>query len=592
MLIMKLIIHVASGKHLKSKPVWNQLMQIEDEDEYNSDSKGEYEEQKENGYGSSQKELEYKAILLSLFAPCITVSEESKIFPITALVSTVLHFILIIFSWSVFTCDPGFHNINQTLPATNITYNEQSVTILGMDGQILFPVAFVTLFLSFGILLWMTVLSSHISLRRVLKGFGIQFNHGGLVAMVLEELANKKYEMEIKAKIQGRNWKTQLKWLRSSNEQPPNDAQSLFSEIADEKVNFSNAIITRRTKDQVISQKPIDMIKSHRWAEDHIPCVLDNLRRNNEDLHREIHSYIFNDSLKMHHAIDSKILKSLYKAIKGSNDLNVEDENHETALMKTIRKADSIQQIQLLLYMGSSISYNSSQGINAFDVSLDVGDKERIKLLWEQLLNEQEHHDVFKKLCRNGNMKGVKWCLDNTSSWKKKKMIEWKRNKEQKFPLLFAIKDRRKEICSLLINEHKITNKTFLITHDTSKSNILIYSAFCGDLDLLKDVVEDFKESDKLSLKEVTGMNAFMIATYRANLDCVKFLFDYFSDANLLLETDLVGNTALQIARYFPDTKHRDIVEFLKPKYPKDHISDRKFNPMSSYLNFERSEAM
>ena len=87
-------------------------------------------------------------------------------------------------------------------------------------------------------------------------------------------------------------------------------------------------------------------------------------------------------------------------------------------------------------------------------------------------------------------------------------------------------------------------------------------------------------------------MNAFMIATYRANLDCVKFLFDYFSDANLLLETDLVGNTALQIARYFPDTKHRDIVEFLKPKYPKGHIADRKFDPMSSYLNFERSEAM
>ena len=117
--------------------------------------------------------------------------------------------------------------------------------------------------------------------------------------MVLEELANEKYEMEIKAKIQGRNWKTQLKWLRASNEQLPNDTQSLFSEIADEKVNFSNAIITRRTKDQVIAQKPIDMIKNHRWAEDHIPCVLDDLRRNNEDLHREIHSYKVNDSLKI-----------------------------------------------------------------------------------------------------------------------------------------------------------------------------------------------------------------------------------------------------------------------------------------------------
>ena len=117
--------------------------------------------------------------------------------------------------------------------------------------------------------------------------------------------------------------------------------------------------------------------------------------------------------------------------------------------------------------MGSSISYSNVHGINAFDVSLDMGDKEVIQLLWEQLLNEQEHHDVFRKLCRNGNIEGVKWCLDNTSSGKKKEMIEWNKNKEQKFPLLFAIKDRRKEICSLLIKEHKLTNKTFHVTHPT-----------------------------------------------------------------------------------------------------------------------------
>ena len=47
---------------------------------------------------------------------------------------------------------------------------------------------------------------------------------------------------------------------------------------------------------------------------------------------------------------------------------------------------------------------------------MEEGNEDMKKMLWERMVRNNEHHDIFMQLCYKGNMDGVKWCLDNVSN--------------------------------------------------------------------------------------------------------------------------------------------------------------------------------
>ena len=76
----------------------------------------------------------------------------------------------------------------------------------------------------------------------------------------------------------------------------------------------------------------------------------------------------------MHEAItQKKDISCLYRAIKEAANINVENDQNHTALMEAIQQGGTMLQVRLLLYLGSSISYNNSQETNAFEVALEHG---------------------------------------------------------------------------------------------------------------------------------------------------------------------------------------------------------------------------
>ena len=136
-----------------------------------------------------------------------------------------------------------------------------------------------------------------------------------------------------------------------------------------------------------------------------------------------------------------------------------------------------------------------------------------------------------------------------------------------RFPLLSAvIKNKTNEISLLLIKEHKRLNPAFLTASDVNGYNILI-CATCqpdsGRLQILKEVVDIFKDAKKLDLRENdNGMNALMVAAYLADTcESVKFLVDYYKEADFMSKKSKTGYTALKFAE---ETGNEDMISLLK----------------------------
>ena len=190
--------------------------------------------------------------------------------------------------------------------------------------------------------------------------------------------------------------------------------------------------------------------------------------------------------------------------------------------------------------------------------------------MWKRLLKENEHHEVFVGLCKKEKIEGVKWCLNHTPNDNvMKAMIEDNDNKEQRFPLLWAIFHNKTNAISLvLIKEHKRLNADFLTTCDATGYNVLIYATYAldsGRLQVLKEVVDIYKNAKKLDLREkANGANAFMMASRFGHYDCVKFLIEYYKEASLLHEKSKYGMNALQYAKRF---NHEEIVSLLQQYY-------------------------
>ena len=133
----------------------------------------------ENGYNAYINEIKSKATLLSMFTPCILVSNESRVFPITSVISTILHFVILGLSWSVFSaanyfdadirCPIGNASTfplmtNGTLAKDTPPMLPDATSIEGINLEIFLPITSGLLLLSILSLIFIWHVSSHLLL--------------------------------------------------------------------------------------------------------------------------------------------------------------------------------------------------------------------------------------------------------------------------------------------------------------------------------------------------------------------------------------------------------------------------------------------
>ena len=567
--ILSLAIAVkVNGKNVQKSPILDESVNVRNE----YGISGIYIEKKQNELKTYFKELEVKAIILSIFVPCIIVSEETNIYTICNLVTTGVHLVAAGFSWTMFQTDESFQ-ISSNRSCSQFDEISRDC-IFGVSGHYIFPILVGLVFLSSGILEILNRLSNHMTLRKFLKKLNINFNHGGVIASIIENYRKKEFEMEMTAKLLGGPWDPRLRMLKNKQDITEKQSYSQLESIAKENINLARPVIIRRTSSGIMTKVPIEMIEHNRHGNDYLVSVLDNLRKNNainqEGKQLRDRHVNLEEVTKMHYTLKQmKNISCLYRAIKETTNINCEDDQNSTALMIAIKQSDSqsesdtLLQIRLLLYFGASLSYNNSSNKNAFEDALEYASEETKIFLWKRLQDDKEHQEVFMDLCRKQNVEGVKWCLNHTPNDKKlKEMIEDQENIEKEFPLLCNMYELNIEMSLLLIKEHKRLNPDFLTTCDAHGTNALIYASRLRSYlgiepserkTILKELIDVYVSNNKLDSREkARGLNAFMFASYYGEYESLKFLIPYYAEANLLYEKDINGQNALELEGFDP----------------------------------------
>ena len=149
---------------------------------------------------------------MNIFVPCIIVSEKTNIYTICNLVTTSFHLFAAVFSWTMFQTDESF-KILSNRSCSQFDENRLDC-IFGVGGHDLFPILVGFVFLSGGILGMLNRLSNHMTLRKLLKHLKINYNHGGVIASIIEKYRQKEFDMETTAKTSGGEWRQKLRWLK------------------------------------------------------------------------------------------------------------------------------------------------------------------------------------------------------------------------------------------------------------------------------------------------------------------------------------------------------------------------------------------
>jgi pseudouridine-5'-phosphate glycosidase len=113
--------------------------------------------------------------------------------------------------------------------------------------------------------------------------FKLKFNHSSLIGVTLELEAWKEHALELRAKTEAGIYKG-IMMLNKIKKDTAMDASKLaISELAKDNISFQNDIITRKTINGTLTETSINMAKKLRWSKDHLPYILDNIRRNTDN---------------------------------------------------------------------------------------------------------------------------------------------------------------------------------------------------------------------------------------------------------------------------------------------------------------------
>ena len=208
--VLHLSVRYISFSKLPDKPVWNPNLRDgvigtnEFEfgaDFYESDGViGEYQLEKQTGFDDCVADIQRKSVFISVFCPSIVLFEESGLFAVTSIASTVYYIVALIAGWILMNVDGEF-SYRPTVANTTYIIGTTTRAPPNEDEDItgwIFPLCFALLILSAGsqTLLW--YLSDHINLHRFTRGL---FTHPSLIALGVDKLAAKEYAMERKKRI-------------------------------------------------------------------------------------------------------------------------------------------------------------------------------------------------------------------------------------------------------------------------------------------------------------------------------------------------------------------------------------------------------
>ena len=511
--------------------------------------KGEYEESKQRGFEEYIRETKLKAIFLSVFLPCIVISRRFHVFEITAVISTFSHLIGCI--TGIVLCETDSSFCLSQIDINHETYYSTPSPVQE-DGKqdflkFMFPINMGLLVLSCFALLFLTRLSEMFYLRR--KMFG-KFQHPCLVGRCIELEAEREYAMEKEAKQLAPAWQKELSQLRQKATSNHASDSSLLSKMCNDIGGLENAIIIRRKAKSTTMTTALQMLKNLRFGEDHIGGILANIHLHNItkptstnpspsiDQEREIHGVLYHENINQ-----------LYQNIQ-TEEHNIDDENEDgdTGLITAVKEENYIA-TNLLLVEGASVVHRNHDKETAFDIAIRKDNPEMKQLLWSFIQQQDEQDEVFYNFCGMGNLKGVEYCLENSTNKERQSLIEFNQNEKKLFPLLTSLIFQKEEVALLLVKHHRELNEHFLMTCEVNNTNALMYASQFGLINIVNAIIDIYDKNKKVTETNNVGRNSLMAAAAFEEEEIVKILLPIYERENKIHHKDNVGKTFLDYAR-------------------------------------------
>ena len=119
-------------------------------------------------------------------------------------------------------------------------------------------------------------------------------------------------------------------------------------------------------------------------------------------------------------------INQLYATIaEGVKDIDATNDDGRTPLMVAVNEKEQLK-AALLLHEGASIMTEDKNKKNAFQLALEDDDATALQLmLWKKIIQQDEAGALFFELCRNGDIKAVKYCLEHHNDDPPMKCFKW-----------------------------------------------------------------------------------------------------------------------------------------------------------------------
>ena len=542
LLILRIALHFGSCSKLPAKPVWNADL---GDDTY---IKGEYQSRERHGYESYSADLRRKSLFISFFSPCIILCQNSRVFEITAYVSTAVYTISVIMGWILCGVHPDFGlHYNATMA------NTTNSSITKDDWlQTLFPLMLGLLILSFGAQAFLTFVSDHTNLYHATRG---TFMHPCLVAIAMERLAQKENDMEIAARAQNEgNWRKKLIKLYSEDDLENESKKSAYlflQELCWKGLTMQDPVVIAKTAEtRKVSRTPFELINQLRFAEDTIGSVIVNIERNlikNQLLTATKNDLTKTEQRSLLRHSQEEDPKMIYSNIQscdcGCDDVDMDG---NTPLLIALKEGN-MDEAERLLLNGGSVIHKNKKGFTAFPLAFSPNGKKIQDLLWFNLKHEDACDLVFSELCSLGNTEALKYCLDtdNSNDQLKKKMLTFIVSGYWHCPLYHAMNEDNKQVVDFLLPYYKEIIPELLTDRDGEKNNPLIRATKEGHVGVVKHLLPVYREKKILGEFGSDNYTALMMSIKYERTEIFHILMDSFEHEGLVTTSNQKNESAI-----------------------------------------------
>ena len=535
LIILLLALYLGSSDTLKPKLLWDQSL-----GDAGSGIRGEHKLIDRHGYENHFSDLKRKSVFFSIFSPCITVSQKSRVFEITAFVSTIYYILAIIIGWILFNVYP----------------------VQGKTKQLgfMFPLIFGLLVLSIVAQVFLTYLSDHLNLHKVT--FGLFYHPSLLVDVAIRRLVQREYEMEMKAKVQnGQHWRSELRDMYRGeylNKETMKSDYLLFQKLLQKSVSINDPIIVLKLSEKrKITCKVADVVNNLRFAEDYIGSVIYQM----EPVH--LQDPVENKPI----VLDLDVNQD---CDCGCDDV---DEDGNTDLLNALREHKSNKAVRII-WRDTSIAHRNKLGLSAFPMAFSyafpmafLNSLNEIKdLLWHVLKTEDGIESTFFDLCVAENIEAVMFCMEprNTNFNQRQSFLKFIGSGYWHCPLFHCMNEDKQEMVNLLLPYYDELASEVLTEIGEDKNNPLIRATKDNNIGIVKHLLPIYREKKLISEFGEANYNALMMAVRHNRIDILNILIETFEEEKLVTTSNEDMKNCLMLACQY-STEY--VVERLIPNY-------------------------